>query len=337
MEYTITIQPSGHSFPAHKKESVLEAGLRAGKNLKYQCDNGSCGGCKVRLVSGKVSRMQSSEYNLSGADKDIGYFLPCVCEAKSDLLIEAAEFSSVTDVPYQEITARVRKIDIIKEGVIILRLRTPRTNTLRFLAGQSVKIQLPDGSARILQVASCPCNGMVLEFHVRCTEGDSFSEFLFYNLNLNDEVTVKGPTGEFILDEESQRPLIFIAYDTGFAGVKSLIEHAIALDMQQDIYLYRIACNPGQDYMHNVCRAWADAIDNLHYYPFEHCIPIDCNDEKKEKVCGQFLSVLEKEGEVSITDSDVYLSGIEDMVANLGGRLIQLGLPGERLRAQRVD
>ena len=337
MEYTVTIQPSGHRFTSHENESILEAGLRAGHNLKYQCDNGSCGGCKVRLVSGKVSRMQFSEYNLSGADKDAGYFLPCVCEAKSDLLVEAAEFSSVADVPYQEITARVRKIDIIKEGVIILRLRTPRTNTLRFLAGQSVKIQLPDGSAKILQVASCPCNGMVLEFHVRCTEGDSFSEFLFYNLNLNDAVTVKGPTGEFILDEESQRSLIFIAYDTGFAGVKSLIEHAIALDVQQDIHRYRISCDPETDYMHNVCRAWSDALDNLYYHAFEHCLPIDCNDERKAKVCGQFLSALDKGGDALITASDVYLSGVEGMVANLGKRLIEMGLPQERLKVQRVD
>jgi len=337
MEYTVTIQPSGHRFSSHENESILEAGLRAGHNLKYQCDNGSCGECRARLLSGKVNTIQASDYHFTEVEKASGLFLPCTCEATSDLEIEAGEFNSAADVPYQEITTHVKKLDHVKDGIAILQLRTPRTKTLRFLAGQSAIIELPDKSSRTMQVASCPCNGMLLEFHVRYRDADTFSEYLFEKLNVNDTVTVRGPTGDFILDEETPRPLLFIAYDTGFSGVKSLIEHAIALDMQQDIHLYRIACDPETDYMHNVCRAWSDAIDNLHYHAFEHCMPIDCNDEKKAKVCSQFLSVLDKGDDALIAASDVYLSGVEGMVANLGKRLVEKGLPQERLKIQRVD
>ena len=337
MEYTVTIQPSGHIFPAHDKEAILESGLRAGHNLKYQCDNGSCGECKARLLSGEVNQLQTSDFRFTGVEKKQGYFLPCICEAKSDLEIEAGEFSSAADVPYQEISTKVKKIDCIQDDIIILQLRTPRSNTLRFLAGQSAVVELPDKSAKTLQVASCPCNGMLLEFHIRRRADDGFSDYLFGQLNINDEITIKGPAGEFILDDETQRALLFIAYDTGFAGVKSLIEHAIALEMNQDIHLYRIACNPDEDYMHNICRAWADAIDNLYYHAFEHCIPIDCDDNKKAKACGQFLLVLDKGDDSLIANSDVYLSGVEDMVANLGKTLLEKGLPEERLKVQQVD
>ena len=47
-------------------------------------------------------------------------------------------------------------------------------------------------------------------------------------------VRVEGPRGEFVLDEASTRPLVFVAFDTGFAPIKSLIEHAMALDSRNN-------------------------------------------------------------------------------------------------------
>lgn len=337
MEYTVTILPSGHRFTAHENESILEAGLRAGHNLKYQCDNGSCGGCRARLVSGEIHRIQNGDFSFNELDKQLGYFLPCAYEARSDLEIEAGELTDVSDVPFQEISARVRKIEILRDTIVQLQVRTPRTRTLRFLAGQSVKLRLPNGSTRKLQIASCPCNGMVLEFHVRCVDGEDFSEYLFHQMVLNEEVLIEGPFGDFVLDENSDRPMLFIAYDTGFAGIKSLIEHAIALDMTQEMHLYRIACHPETDYMHNVCRAWDDAIDNLHYHAVEHCIPMDCGDVAMAASCEQFLSVLEQGDTCLIGSSDVYLCGIEEMISNLGKIMVERGLAEERLKVQKVD
>ncbi len=336
MEYTVTILPSGHQFTAHENESILESGLRAGHNLKYQCDNGSCGECRARLVSGEMNRIQNSDYYFTGLDRQLGYFLPCSFEAKSDLEIEAGEFVDALDVPFQEITAKVRRIDAVKADIIVLQLRTPRTKALNFLAGQSATLTLPNGTSRTLQVASCPCKGMVLEFHVRRGE-DEFSNYLFDGLAVNEDIQVSGPSGDFTLDEETERPLLFIAYDTGFAGVKSLIEHAIALDMTQDIHLYRISCHPEKDYMHNICRAWEDAIDNLTYQAFEHCVPMDCDDEQMAVSCEQLLSLIDQGDRELIHRSDVYLAGVDKMVSNLGKALVLMGLAEVRLKTQRVE
>jgi len=335
MAYKITIKSSGHEFTAHTNESLLEAGLRAGYNLRYQCDNGSCGECKSRLISGQAETVNFSDYTISEADKAQGQFLLCSSQARSDLLIEAEEYDQAADMPQQEITARVKKIDRLQQGIIVLQLRTPRTNTLRFLAGQSAGLEV-GGHKKLLEIASCPCNGMLLEFHLRHAKDDPFSEYIFQQLSTNDEVLVKGPSGDFTLNETTRRPLLFIAYDTGFASVKSLIEHAIALEIPQEMYLYRIACNPSDDYMHNICRSWDDAIDNFHYQPFEHCAPIDCSDSDKAKVCGQLLTVLENGDNQLIANSEVYLSGIDEMIKNLGDALHKKGLPKNQLHTQRV-
>ncbi len=335
MEYQVTLEPSGHSFAAHEQETILEAGLRAGLNLKYQCDNGSCGECAARLLDGDIEVRNKTDFCFTEVQKDLGFILPCTCIAKNDVVLEATEYHDADQMPYQEVTAKIKKIQHLSDDILVLQLRTPRTHTLQFLAGQSVTLVLPNDKAQALAIASCPCNGMLLEFHIRKSDNE-FSQYLFNQAKNNQEILVQGPVGDFILDEESERSLLFIAYDTGFAGVKSLIEHAIALEIAQDIHLFRIACKPEEDYMHNICRAWADAIDNLHYHAFEHCIPIDCTDEKKAKVCSQFMLELEKGDEALIAGSDVYLSGVEEMVANLGQTLIKRGLHEDRLFVQRV-
>ncbi|MCP4042957.1 MAG: hypothetical protein GY731_13530 [Gammaproteobacteria bacterium] len=69
-----------------------------------------------------------------------------------------------------------------------------------------------------------------------------------------NKVLVTGTFGEFTLDETSVRPLIFLAYETGFASIKSLIEHVIALELEQPLHLYWIAGKPGGHYMGNYCK-----------------------------------------------------------------------------------
>jgi len=70
-----------------------------------------------------------------------------------------------------------------------------------------------------------------------------------------------------VLDENSPRSLVFVAQGIGFASVKGLIEHAIALDSAEQIYLLWIASDENPPYLHNLCRAWNDALDNFHYRP----------------------------------------------------------------------
>jgi len=47
--------------------------------------------------------------------------------------------------------------------------------------------------------------------------------------------------------------------------------------------------------------------------------------------------VLGKGDDLLVSGSDVYLSGVQDMVMNLGKRLVDMGLPVERLKVQEVD
>jgi CDP-4-dehydro-6-deoxyglucose reductase len=119
--------------------------------------------------------------------------------------------------------------------------------------------------------------------------------------------------------------------------VKSLIEHAIALEIGQDIHLYRIACKPGDEYLSNVCRSWSDAIDNFHYHPLQSALPGECNDEAGLAKYDRLLSVLGGGDMQSIFGSDVYLSGTGPVVENLARAMLAQGLAEEQLKIQLVE
>ncbi|MEE9343742.1 MAG: 2Fe-2S iron-sulfur cluster-binding protein [Gammaproteobacteria bacterium] len=267
MTAKVTLQPSGHSYTVEPDETVLEAALRSGLNLNYHCSNGTCGECRARLLEGTIHEIQHHDYVLSTTEKAQGQVLLCRARIIDDIVVEASEAGSIADIPVQELTTQVSSVENPQQDITVLTLRTPRSQTLRFLAGQHVTINIPGLSPRNKSIASCPCNGMFLQIHQRQIEGDSFSDYLFNQVRPREKIKVEGPFGGFVLDETSQRPIIFLAFDTGFSSIKSLIEHAVSLDIPQAITLYWVMPYKRAHYLENYCYSWQDALDNFSYIP----------------------------------------------------------------------
>lgn len=263
----VKLEPSGHEYFVDGNDNLLEAALRAGLALDYGCSAGSCGKCKAKVLSGEVQKTRHSDYVLTAAEKSAGVILMCCNTAVLDLVIEAREAHGAHDMPLQDIEAKVKAIDPISDDVRLLHLQTPRSSRLRFLAGQSVRLELADGSRADFPVASCPCDDRNLHFHVENREGDAFAAHVFADLARTDTVRLVGPRGTFVLDEDSPRPLVFIACDSGFAPIKSLIEHAMALEIAETLNLIWIASDRGSHYLDNLCRSWGDALDDFRYIP----------------------------------------------------------------------
>ncbi len=267
MSAQATVIPSGHEFFIEGAESILEAGLRGGLALDYGCSNGNCGNCKIRVVSGETQKIRHHDYALSEAEKGLGYILGCCNTAVTDIVLEADEAKSTADIPTQNIPLRVKKIDRPNDDVLIVSTRTPRTSRLRFLAGQRATLSIDNVGSAFYPIASCPCDDMNLQFHIEITPGDPLSCYLGESARANDMLTLEGPVGSFVLNENSSRSLVFIAEGVGFASIKGLIEHAMALDVAERILLFWIAQRDDARYLHNLCRAWNDALDNFDYIP----------------------------------------------------------------------
>lgn len=267
MTAQVHIEPTGHEFFVEGSNSILESGLSAGLALNYGCSNGNCGKCKARLLSGDIKKIRSHDYVLSEKDKLQGYFLTCSNTAVTDVVIKADEAGNENDIPAQALSAWVRKATVGNDQVRILNIKTPRTQRLRFFAGQAVRLEIPDVASTTLHIASCPCDDMNLQFHIVKDQGNPFADYIFNKVKTNDVVNIEGPIGHFVLHEDEPNPIIFIALGYGIAPIKSLIEHALTLNVTENIHLYWVVQSENDLYLHNQCRAWNDAFESFTYTP----------------------------------------------------------------------
>lgn len=354
MSAHVTVKPSGREFLVEGSETLLKAALRAGLSPNYGCGTGICGSCKARVVAGEVRATAPSDYRFSEADKARNHVLMCVSTAcSSELALELLEACGPGDIPEQHIVAKVRNVEALNDEVIRLHLQTSRSNHLRFLAGQRAALGIHAGTASQAGVyseyplASCPCDGRNLAFHIArtgrravrvlptetglqslVTRGEAmpgaaandFRQCLFDgDIKVGDDISVWGPWGGFVLEADSVRPLVFIAIDEGFAPVNSLIEHAIAVNAAESISLYWASSKAGGYYLPNQCRAWAHALDEFSY----------------EAVAADALpAVLAANAALAI--SDVYLAGAAARVEALAAQLRATGMPPGQLHIEAL-
>lgn len=265
MANKVKITNCHQQFVIENQETILEAAIRAGISLNYGCSSGTCGLCKARVVEGRVHELRIPEYVLTEAEKLQGYFLTCLASADQDVVIDALIADSAKEIPLQEIATKVRKIEHVANQVYRLIVQTPRTNRLRFLAGQYVELSLDQAGSAHFAIASCPCEDRLLEFHIRVVQGDSFTHFVADDLKVGDSLKLTGPFGDFSYDDQARRSVILFAFDTGFAAIKSLLEHITAQENETSIKLIWMSCGQEGLYMNNLCRSWNDAFDLFSY------------------------------------------------------------------------
>jgi len=270
--HTVRLKPSGHEFIAGAAQSLLHAGLVAGVNLSYGCENGSCGDCKARLLKGQTETLQHSDYVLTRAEKASQTLLMCCHRAISDVELQVQEKDQPLEIAQQTIKLKVRSIQPLSDDVLQVQFKTPRNQALQFLAGQYVQLTLDNGLSRNKSLANCPCDGNNPTVHIQRHANDPFSAFVFDKLKKNTPVELRGPKGNFVLKEDDKsRPILLIAYQTGFSSINSLIEHLVAQGFEHQIRLYWISSGERGMYRENYCHSLEDALDNFQYRPV--CIP----------------------------------------------------------------
>ncbi len=318
----VTLHPSRHDFFVEGADTLLEAALRAGLAVNYGCSNGNCGLCKARVVSGQVRKVRPHDYVLSEAEKSQGYTLLCCHAAVGDLVLETLETSHSGDIPPQQIVTRIKAIEAYGADIRLLHLQTPRNIRLRFLAGQSATLTAGEASAE-LPIASCPCDDRNLHFHIVRDAQDDFARQVFEVLRAGDPVTVFGPWGDFVLRAESPRPILFVASEAGFAPIKGLVEHAISLDAAGLLHLYWHAAGPAGHYLANLCRSWADALDNFRYTAV--------TDGGAQELVARMAHE-----HADLAAFDLYLAGPEAFVEGAAKALAQQGFPSAQLVATTI-
>ena len=335
MSSIVELHPSGHRFQAESGETVLEAALRAGRSPAFGCANGSCGECRARIIAGEVEPVRFHDYFLTEAEKRAGYALLCSVAPRGDLVVESTEASGVDDIAPQRVRARVTRVEPACDDYAVVHLKVQRARVMRYLSGQRATVRFDGVPPCETWLASCPCDAVNLRFHVRRDAGDAFSGFVLDALRRGARATVEGPAGRFVLDDDSPRGLLFLAFDTGFAPVESLIEHAINLELEVPIRLVRVARGQGLPYRHNYCRAWADALDDFRY----RVVETPGGGESWHTLAARALqeASLPRPNLGVIDTMDAYVAGPAGFTDACRRLLLESGLPEERLKTDSLD
>jgi CDP-4-dehydro-6-deoxyglucose reductase, E3 len=265
--HRVTLQPSGLQFDVEEGESVLTAALRQGYVLPYGCRNGACGSCKGKLVEGNIDYGVYQKKALTDEEKAQGKALFCQAKPLGPITIEARTVGAAKDIQVKTLPCRIQKVERVADDVIVLQLKLPANERLQFLAGQYLEFLLKDGSRRSFSMGNAPHDDEFLQLHVRHVAGGQFTDHVFNKMKERDILRFEGPLGTFFLREDSDKPVVFVASGTGFAPIKSILEHAFKKGVTRPMTLYWGGRRPKDLYMNDLPAKWAAEQAHFKYVP----------------------------------------------------------------------
>lgn len=321
MTYQITIQPSGHTYDAKIYETVLESALEAGFNIPYGCRNGACGSCKGTILSGEVDYGDYARTALTEEEKAAGKALFCCARPLSDLTIECREINAGV-IPPRILPARVERKQQLSHDVMALFLKLPSSERLQFMAGQYIEFLLKDGKRRAFSLANAPHVDNLLELHLRLIPGGQFTEYVFNEMPDKAILRIEAPFGSFYYRDD-EKPMIMVAGGTGFAPIKSIVEHMIHHHIKREVTIYWGARAREDLYMPELPQAWAEEYPHIKFIPvLSDATPQD-NWQGRTGLVHQ--AVLDDFADLS--QYEVYCCGAPAMVEVAHASFLQAGLP----------
>jgi CDP-4-dehydro-6-deoxyglucose reductase/3-phenylpropionate/trans-cinnamate dioxygenase ferredoxin reductase subunit len=236
MTYTIRISATSSdadiTFPCEGNEAVLDAAERAGFSLPYSCRKGVCTSCAGELVSGEATELGREVH---GPAKDV---LFCRARPTSDLVIAPRSIARRGIPARKRLRAEVYRVLRPSSDVTILQLRYPIGTRAAFRAGQYLRVLFPDGDSRNYSLANDPARNDGAELHIRHVPGGRFSCEVLSKLSVGGALEVEVPFGQFVLEEDSGRPLVMLATGTGFAPLQAMVLDQIRRRATRPVTLY---------------------------------------------------------------------------------------------------
>lgn len=261
------VHPDNRIVAAREGETLLDAGLREGVQLPFECRNGGCGVCKGTVLYGTVDYGAYQDRMLTEEEKRAGKALFCCATPLTDLEIEYTPTNAPGNIPVRVHAAHVKKMVKLTDDVMQIFLKPDDDEPIRFYAGQYINIILDDGDKRSFSFATAPHEDNLIELQIRWIKGGKFTTHVFTRMKEGDVVRFEGPLGAFFLREDSTKPIIFVAGATGFAPVKSMVEYAFRTGLKRQMILYWGVRSKQDLYLADLPARWEREHENFKFVP----------------------------------------------------------------------
>ncbi len=221
-ECKIDINSGGKELEVQGGQSLLSAFYSNKVFIPSACGGkGSCGFCKVTVKSGGGPVLPTELPYLSRKELKTDVRLACQVKVREDVVVTMPEeYLSV-----QEFTAEVISTISLTQDMKEIRFKLIEPEILNQRAGQYIQMECPsdDGPVyRAYSIASPPSEPNIVEIIVRLVPDGIGSTYL-HNLNVGDTVTLTGPYGEFVLNEDPDVAMVCVGGGAGMAPMKNII------------------------------------------------------------------------------------------------------------------
>lgn len=231
-------------------EVVLDAAIRSGLGVAFQCRSGSCTSCIAYLAEGRAD-MRPGSSSLMASEKASGQRLLCLTEAQGDCAL---------DLPYDSFSvgaairanAFINAVERLASDVVRLELELADGDWLDFKPGQFVQLAIPGTEqSRSYSIASTPADLPKIELLIRLLPNGLTSDWLRDHAKPDDTVSLEGPYGSFFLrPAPAQTPLLMIAGGTGLAPMLSMIDTLRAKPGKKPRVILSFGCATADAFFH---------------------------------------------------------------------------------------
>lgn len=286
----------------------------------------TCGLCKIAVGEEAGPLLPTEEPYLSPEELRAGMRLACQVKIKRDLKIRIPEelFS------IEQFRARVERITPLTHDIKEFRLNLLEPKSADFKAGQYIQVhskpylEVREEVSRAYSLSSLPSEKGNFEIIVRQVPNGVCTTFLHQHLKEGEELTLRGPFGDFYLREGADN-LIFIAGGSGLAPIKSLVFDIMEKGLNKKMTFFFGAVSKRDLYYTELFTELEKTNPNFRYIP---ALSRPAPEDNWTGASGLITDVVR--AHIASTESmQAYLCGSPGMLNACVDTLTSIGLPEE--------
>ncbi|OHD17362.1 MAG: oxidoreductase [Spirochaetes bacterium GWD1_61_31] len=291
----IDINEGQRSYTVRGGANLLGTMAAEGVFVPSACGGrGSCGACKVRVLSDVGPHLPTELPYLSAEEVTQNVRLACQIKLKKDIAIELAE-ELFSVKKFQSTVSSIKTITHdIKEAVF--RLDNP--GEIEFMAGQYVQLVVPpygtfkESVQRAYSMSSKPGDRQAVELLIRLVPGGIATTWVHQFLKEGDRVELVGPFGEFHV-RDTTAAMVCVAGGSGMAPFKSMFYDILQNSSypEKEIW-YFFGARSGRDMFYlDELRQLETLLPRFHFVP---ALSEPSSDDKWTGETGLITDVLER-------------------------------------------
>lgn len=202
-------------------------------------------------------------------------------------------------------------------------IQIPEISTFEFIPGQFITLDLPiheksNKRWRSYSIASWPDGSNVIELLIVLNPNGLGTPYLFNEIKVGSELTLRGPQGVFVLNQILEKDLYLICTGTGIAPFRSMVRDILNKNIpHQQIHLV-FGCRKKENLLYYPeMKELEDQLSGFHFHP-------TLSREEWEGKTGYVHSLYEALCE-SKSPANFFLCGWKDMIDEAKKRIIELG------------